>query len=360
MRRNPLSLAAIPAGVLLLAACGAQPAEQAAEDVELGGGPVQNNLSIVTGGTSGVYYPIGGALRTIIGDNLEGQSASVEATGASVENIRLLGGGDGQIAIVQGDAADQAFTGTGDFEGEPIETYSLAVMYPNVFHAVTLADIAESKGFECFSDVVGNRYSVGDIGSGNEATTNQVFESLEISSKEIELQQLGYAETANALTNNQLDAGSWVVGEGHSGITELGTTEDIAIIEMCDDEREAVVSGYGGYTEHVIEGGTYPGVDEDVDTIAVWNALVVSGEFNEDQAYEITKAMFDNIDQVIGVYGPGEKYLVPETIENSPVPVHPGAVRFYEEQGIEIPADLLPEADSSGDEDAAAEDSDDE
>lgn len=347
MRRTLLSLAAIPASVVTLAACGAQPAEQATEDVGLGGAPVQSDLSIVTGGTSGVYYPIGGALRSIIGDNLEGQSASVEATGASVENIRLLNSGDGHLAIVQGDAADQGFTGTGDFEGDPTETYSLAVMYPNVFHAVTLADIAADKGFECFSDVVGNRYSVGDIGSGNEATTNQVFETLEISTTEVELQQLGYAETANALSNDQLDAGSWVVGEGHSGITELGTTEDIDIIEMCDEEREAIVAGYGGYTEHTIPGGTYPGVDDDVNTIAVWNALVVSGEFNEDQAYEITKAMFDNIDEVIGVYAPGEEYLVPETIENSPVPVHPGAVRFYEEEGVEIPEDLLPEADST-------------
>ncbi|MBR8740940.1 TAXI family TRAP transporter solute-binding subunit [Nocardiopsis sp. MG754419] len=349
MRRTLLSLAAFPASVLMLAACGAQPAEQAGEDTELGGGAVQSNLSIVTGGTSGVYYPIGGALRTIIGDNLEGQSASVEATGASVENIRLLNSGDGHLAIVQGDAADQGFTGMADFEGDPVETYSLAVLYPNVFHAVTLADIAESKGLDCFSDVVGNRYSVGDIGSGNEATTNQVFESLEISSSEVELQQLGYAETANALTNNQLDAGSWVVGEGHSGITELGTTEDIHIIEMCDEERDAIVSGYGGYTEHVIAGGTYPGIDEDVDTIAVWNALVVSGEFNEDQAYEITKAMFDHIDEVVGVYAPGEEYLVPETIENSPVPVHPGAVRFYEEQGVEIPAELLPDTGDGSD-----------
>ncbi|GAB3701733.1 TAXI family TRAP transporter solute-binding subunit [Nocardiopsis oceani] len=344
MRRSLLSLAAIPAGMVMLAAC-SQPADDAADDTGLGGGELEANLSIVTGGTTGVYYPIGGALRGIIGDNLEGQEASVEATGASVENIRLLDSGDSHLAIVQGDAADQAATGTGDFEGDEIDTYSLAVLYPNVFHAVTLQDIAESQGFECFSDVEGTRYSVGDIGSGNEATTVQVFDSLEIASSDVELQQLGYAETANALTNNQLDAGSWVVGEGHSGINELGATEDIALIEMCEDEIDAVVSGYGGYTEHVVEGGTYDGVDEDVSTIAVWNALVVTGDFNEDQAYEITEAMYENIDEVIGVYAPGEEHLVPETIEHSPVPVHPGAVRYYEEQGVDIPDDLLPETD---------------
>ncbi|WP_285729969.1 TAXI family TRAP transporter solute-binding subunit [Nocardiopsis sp. ATB16-24] len=342
MRRATLSLAAIPLSALLLAGC-AQPAESGDDkEIAIGGGPVQNRLSIVTGGTAGVYYPIGGALSTIIGDNLEGQTGSVEATGASVENLRLLGRGDGHLAIVQGDAADQAATGMADFEGSPIQTYSLAVLYPNVLHTVTLASIAEDKGFECFSDVVGSRYSIGDIGSGNEATTKQVFESLEIATADVEVDQLGYAETASALQNNQLDAGSWVVGEGHAGITELGTTDDIHIIPLCEEERAAVVNGYGGYTEHIIKGGTYPGVDEDVPTIAVWNSLVVAGEFNEDQAYDITSAMFEHMDQIIDVYAPGEEYLVPETILNSPVPVHPGAVRFYEEQGVRLPQELLP------------------
>lgn len=342
MRRALPALAALTAGVLLTTGC-TQPAQSGgAEDVGLGEGEVQNKLSIVTGGTSGVYYPIGGALSGIIGDNLEGQTGSVEATGASVENIRLIGSGSAHLAIVQGDAADQAFTGTADFEGAIVETYSLAVLYPNVFHAVTLSSIAESKGLECFSDVIGTRYSVGDIGSGNEATTRQVFESLEIAETEIEIDQLGYAETATALQNNQLDAGSWVVGEGHSGITELATTEDVSLIEICEDERAIITSGYGGYTEHVIAGGTYPGIDDDVSTIAVWNALVVSGSFNEEQAYEITKALHENIEQVVSVYAPGERYLVPESIANSPVPVHPGALRYYEEIGVEVPEDVRP------------------
>ncbi|WP_306370568.1 TAXI family TRAP transporter solute-binding subunit [Nocardiopsis sp. CC223A] len=342
MRRALPALAALTAGVLLTTGC-TQPAETGTdEEAGIGAGPVQNQLSIATGGTAGVYYPIGGALSGIIGDNLDGQSGSVEATGASVENIRLIGSGSAHLAIVQGDAADQAANGTAAFEGDQVRTYSLAVLYPNVFHAVTLDSIAQDKGYECFSDVVGSRYSVGDVGSGNEATTTQVFASLEIAGTEIEIDQLGYAETASALQNGQLDAGSWVVGEGHAGITELGTTDDLHIIPMCEEEQSAIVNGYGGYTEHVIEAGTYPGVDEDVPTIAVWNALVVGGSFNEDQAYEITKAMFENVQAVLDVYAPAEEYLVPETIANSPVPVHPGALRYYEEIGVEIPEDLRP------------------
>lgn len=331
MRRSLLKAAAIPVGILLLSAC--------APSADNTDGPVEN-LSIATGDTSGVYYPIGGVLAAIIEREFEGHQVSVEATGASVENIRLIDSGDSHLALVQGDSADQAITGTADFEGEEIQTRTLAVLYPNVFHALTLDSIAESESFECFSDVVGTRYSVGDIGSGNETTTNQVFESLGIDGDDIELDQLGYSETATALQNGQLDAGSWVVGEGHAGIVELGTTDDIAMISMCDEELDQIVEGEGDYTEHTIEAGTYPGVDEDVTTVATWNALVVSEDFDDDQAHEITEAVFDNIDDVIGAYAPGKGYMVPQTVENAPVPVHPGAQRFYEEQDIELTEDI--------------------
>lgn len=298
-------------------------------------------VTIVTGGTAGVYYPLGGALRGIIGDHVEGTSASVEATGASVENIRLLGSGSADLAITQGDAADQAYNGMADFEDGAIATRTIAVLYPNVYHTVTLASIRDNLGLECFSDLEGHRYSVGDVGSGNEATTNQVFESLGLDvSSDIDRRQLGYAETSNALTSGGLDAGSWVVGQGHGGISELAATADIALIPMCDDEVAAVTDGYGGYTEHVIPGGTYPGVDEDVTTIAVWNALVVPEDFNEEQAYDLTKAIFENVDVMVGVYAPAEEYLVPEGAVNAPVPLHPGAVRYYEEVGIDLPDDV--------------------
>lgn len=340
MRRpNPL-LAALPAGALLLAACG-QPAETGADAADGEGAPL-SQISIATGGTAGVYYPLGGALADVIGAEVEGLDASVEATGASVENLRLIGAGDSELAIVQGDAADQAYSGNAEFEGNATETYVLAVLYPNVYHAVSLQSIHEDLELNCFSDIEETRFSVGAVGSGNELTTTQVFQSLEMAIGDIDVQHLGYAETANALRNGQLDAGSWVVGEGHAGISELAATDDIHLIPMCDEERESVTAGYGGYTAHTISGGTYPGVDEDVETVAVWNALVASTSFNEDQVYGIVSAMFENMDDITAVYEPGTEYLVPETIVNSPLPVHPGALRFYEEQGIDIPEELRP------------------
>lgn len=334
-----LARIAIPGAALTLVAAGcSQPGDDA------GGGEEEAraaSVSIVTGGTSGVYYPIGGALRQIIGEHLEGTTASVEATGASVENIRLLGSGSAQLAITQGDAADQAYNGMADFDGGEVRTNTIAVLYPNVYHTVTTAQIQSSLGLECFRDVQGHRYSVGDVGSGNEATTNQVFESLGLSvTDDIDRRQLGYAETANALTSGALDAGSWVVGQGHGGLSELAATADLALVPMCEDEVAEITEGYGGYTEHVIPGGTYPGVDEDVTTIAVWNALVVPETFNEEQAYELTRAIFENTEVIVGVYAPSETYLVPDNALNAPVPLHPGAVRYYEEAGVDVPDDL--------------------
>lgn len=331
-----LALATAAAG-LVLAGC-SQPGASGGGDEEA---DRVDNLTIVTGGTAGVFYPIGGALRGVIADHVEGTSASVEATGASVENIRLLNSGSADLAVTQGDAADQAYNALAEFEDGEIRTNTIAVLYPNVYHTVTLAPIRDQLGLECFSDIEGHRYSVGDIGSGNEATTNQVFESLELDvTEDIDRRQLGYAETSNALTSGGLDAGSWVVGQGHGGLSELAATAELALVPMCEDEIAKITEGYGGYTEHTIPGGTYAGVDEDVETIAVWNALVVPENFNEEQAYDLTKAIFDNTQALVDVYAPVEPYLTTDNVVNAPVPLHPGAIRYYEEAGVDIPDEL--------------------
>ncbi len=338
-RRTLVPLALVGAAALALAGCSQPGADGGdAADGELDRLPA---VTIVTGGTAGLFYPIGGALRQIVSDEVEGTTASVESTGASVENIQLIGSGQAELAIAQGDAANQALNGLADFEGREVRTSTLAVLYPNVYHTVSLAATQSKLGLECFKDVAGTRFSVGDIGSGNEATANQVFESLGMDPEtDIDRRQLGYAETSTGLTSGGVDAGTWVVGQGHAGITELATTDDVVLIPMCDDERKKILDGYGGYVDHVIPAGTYPGVDVDTPTIATWNALVAPENFNEEQAYDITKAVFENVDVIEGVYAPAVEFIVPENIENAPVPVHPGALKYYDEVGIDVPAEL--------------------
>jgi hypothetical protein len=326
-------LAALGTAAALVAAC-SQPAEQGpSEDQTI------DSISIATGTTAGVYFPVGGAMAEIISDEIEGVTATAEATGASVENVRLVESGDSEVALAQGDVVYQAVRGEGDFT-EPVDLRVLMVLYPNVYHAVSLQSIHEQMGFDCFSDVRGSRFSVGAPGSGNEVATNLVFESLGMSFDDIEVQRYAYAETAQALREGQLDGGSWVVGEGHGTLRELEATEPIHLIPMCPDEIETVVSTYPFYTAHTIAGRTDSTVPDDVETIALWNVVVVSADFPEDLAYELVKAVFENVDRIGAVYKPGVPYFVLDTIVNSPAPLHPGVLRYAEEAGFDVPAEL--------------------
>ncbi|WP_046471947.1 TAXI family TRAP transporter solute-binding subunit [Allosalinactinospora lopnorensis] len=336
MRRNRAGLAALslPLSVGLLASC-SQPAEQMDEDT-------LDDLSIASGTTGGVFYPVGGAMAEVINNEVEGVSASTEATAASAENMRLIGGGESEVAIVQGDTAYQAVHGEGDFEGDVQEAQVLTVLYPNVYHAVSLESIHEDQGFDCMSDVEGSRFSVGAPGSGNEIATDLLFQGLGMDFDDVDVQRYAYAETANALREGQLDAGSWVVGEGHASLLELEQTDPVHLIPMCEDEQSAVVDEHDFYTAHTIEGGTYETVEEDVETLALWNVVVVSPDFPEELAYDLLDALYENIDDINQVYEPGTEYHVPETMAESPVELHPAAVRYAEDNDIEIPEELTP------------------
>lgn len=321
---------------MALAACGTQPAEQAPTTETL------SKLSIATGTTAGVYYPVGGAMAEIVNQHVDGVTATAEATGASVENIRLVNDGTAQVAIVQGDVAYQAVNGEGKFKDAPADVRVLTVLYPNVYHAVTLQSINAEKKYKCLSDVKGSRFSVGAAGSGNEATTNQIFDAVGMSFDDIKVQRYNYAETARALREKQLDAGAWVVGEGHGSLKELEATDPVHLVPLCADEVSKVTSKHAFYTPHTIKAGTYSTVKSDVATIALWNVVVVKKDFPEDLAYKLVKAMYDNAALLSGVYKPGAPYFVPATMVSSPIKLHPGAMKFAQEKGVDVPAAARP------------------
>ncbi|RNL82866.1 TAXI family TRAP transporter solute-binding subunit [Halostreptopolyspora alba] len=329
--RSGLAALSLPLSLGLLASC-SQPAEQTNPE----------NLSIATGTTAGVFHPIGGAMAEVIDSEVADASATAETTAASAENMRLVGEGTSDIGIAQGDAAYQAVNGQGEFEGEAQDAQVLTVLYPNVYHAVTLQSIHEDLGLDCFSDVEGTRFSVGAPGSGNEIATDLVFDGLGMTFDDVDVQRYAYAETANALREDQLDAGSWVVGESHASLLELEETDPIHLIPMCEDEQQAVTEEHDFYTPHTIEGGTYSTVEDDVETLALWNVVVVSPDFPEELGYELLDAMYANIDDISQVYEPGAEYLVPETMANSPVDLHPAAVSYADDNDIDIPDELRP------------------
>jgi len=299
----------------------------------------QTPLSIATGGTGGVYYPIGGGLAEIINNKVEGYSATAEVTGASVENMGLVATGDADLAIGLADTVYQAQTGTGRFDGQQLEMIrGIASLYANMIQIVTLAD----SGIASLDDLRGKRVSVGAPGSGTEVNAEKILAAAGISYDDIDEQRLNFNETADALANGDIDAGFWSVGAPTSSILNLATTNSIRMIELTDEQIAAAQAAEPLFARTTLPGGLYRGVDTDVTVLGVPNVLVASSEMPDDLAYAITRAMFENIADLQAVHPAANQTTVDFTLSATPIPLHPGAIRYYEEIGATIPDRLRP------------------
>ncbi|MGV6887834.1 TAXI family TRAP transporter solute-binding subunit [Rhodophyticola sp. SM2404] len=299
----------------------------------------QEQLSIATGGTGGVYYPMGGGLAEVINNHVDGFSATAEVTGASVENMGLIATGDADFAIGLADTVAQAQTGTGRFEGQQLEMIrGVASLYANMIHIVAL----EGSGITSLEDLRGKRVSIGAPGSGTEVNTAAILEANGISYDDIDEQRLNFNETADALGNGDIDAGFWSVGAPTSSILNLATTQDIVVIALSEAELEAAMGAHETFAQTTLAGGTYPGVDEDISVLGIPNVLTVSSEMSDDVVYAVTKAMFENIADMQAIHPAANQTTVDLTIAATPIPLHPGAIRYYEEIGATIPDNLRP------------------
>ncbi|RUR34418.1 TAXI family TRAP transporter solute-binding subunit [Vreelandella nanhaiensis] len=296
-------------------------------------------LSIATGGTGGVYYPIGGGLAEMINNHIEGAQATAEVTGASVENMGLIMRGDADLALALADTVYQAYTGTGDFEGRQIEnTRALASVYPNAVQLVTLAE----SDIESIADLAGKRVSVGAPGSGTELNARAVLEANGISYSDFTPQRLNFNETADAIRDGDIDAGFWSVGPPTSSILNLAATRDIRLIGLSEEEIANAQEEEAVFAPYELAAGMYDGMDEAVQTIGIPNVLVVNADMDEELAYQLTQLLFENTDELIAVHPAANDTTVDFTMKSTPVPLHPGAIRYFEETGVEIPDRLRP------------------
>lgn len=296
-------------------------------------------LSIATGGTGGVYYPIGGGFAEMINNHIEGAQATAEVTGASVENMGLIMRGDADLALVLADTAYQAFTGTGDFESRQIEnTRALASVYPNAVQLVTLAD----SDIQSIADLAGKRVSVGAPGSGTELNARALLEANGVSYSDFTPQRLNFNETADAIRDGDIDAGFWSVGPPTSSILNLAATRNIRLIGLSDEEIANAQEAEAVFAPYELAAGMYDGMDEAVQTIGIPNVLVVNADMDEELAYQLTQLLFENIDELIAVHPAANDTTVEFTMNSTPVPLHPGAIRYFEEVGADIPDRLQP------------------
>ncbi|MDQ7732920.1 TAXI family TRAP transporter solute-binding subunit [Halomonas sp. SpR1] len=296
-------------------------------------------LSIATGGTGGVYYPIGGGFAEMINNHIEGAQATAEVTGASVENMGLIMRGDADLALALADTVYQAYNGTDDFEGRQVENIrALASVYPNAVQLVTLAE----SDIETIADLAGKRVSVGAPGSGTELNARALLEANGISYDDFTPQRLNFNETADAIRDGDIDAGFWSVGPPTSSILNLAATRDIRLIGLSDEEVANAQAEEEVFAPYELAAGMYDGMDEAVQTLGIPNVLVVNSEMDEELAYQLTQLLFENTDELIAVHPAANDTTVKFTMESTPVPLHPGAIRYFEEVGADIPDRLRP------------------
>jgi TRAP transporter TAXI family solute receptor len=296
------------------------------------GSMAQDRYAIATGGTGGVYYPYGGSLASVLSDNVEDADFTAEVTSASVDNMYLIQDGDADLAFVLSDTAYDAAQGNAPFE-EPVNANSLVTLYDNYTQVVVNAD----SGIESIEDLAGKTVSVGSPGSGTEVIALRILEAAGINPDEdISREQLGVAESAGAMKDGNIDAFFWSGGLPTAAITDLGATPNFSMKLLPTDAlHDTLVETYGNfYGVNTIPAETYPGQTEDVPVITVPNVLVVNADMDEQFAYDITKAMFENQEQ-LALGHPEARNLTLETAYCSQaLPYHPGAIRYLEEQGI--------------------------
>jgi TRAP transporter TAXI family solute receptor len=283
-------------------------------------------LSIATGGTGGVYFPLGGGLADLISENIEGYTATAEETNASVDNMNLIGSGDSDIAFVLGDTAADAVNGMGEFEGGAIDACTLGVLYTNFTQLVA----SSASGITTVADLEGQRVSLGEAGSGTEVIGLRILEAAGIDpDADIERAQLGVAETVDALRDGTLDAGFWSGGLPTGALVDYASTGDMVVVptaEFAADLQET----YGDYyLESEIPAGTYEGQDDAISVIGVPNVLVVNTGMDEGLQEQLTALLFEHKDDLVAVH-PAAEELDQETAgEVAFMDVCPGAQTFY-------------------------------
>jgi uncharacterized protein len=294
------------------------------------------NFSIATGGTGGVYYPLGGGMAAMLSKHVPGMQATAEVTGGSVANLQLIGTGKPYIALTQADAAIDAVKGQDKFSGKPIPVRTLAVLYPNRMHVVSI----EGTGVTKIADLKGKRVSTGSGGSATEVFAFRVIEAAGLDKdRDMKRERLGVAESVNALKDRKIDAFFWVGGLPTAAVTDLSNSPGVKI-KMVDIAHlvPAMTKKYGNiYIKDVIGKSVYKGMEADNQAATVTNLLVVHQNMDDQTAYKIVKAVFDHRDELIRVHKEAENIkLENQKREASSIPWHPGAVKFFAEKGIKI------------------------
>lgn len=292
----------------------------------------QDFINVLTGGTSGVYYPLGVALSKIYGEKIQNVRPTVQATKASVENLQLLQQGKGEIAFTLGDSLDAAWKGDEEagFKSPLKKLRGITAIYPNYVQIVASKD----SGIKTLADLKGKRLSVGAPKSGTELNARAILAAAGMSYKDLgKIEYLPFAESVELMKNRQLDATLQSAGLGVASLRDLATSVEITVVEV----PAAVVDKAGPpFVKVSIPANTYTGQTAAVPAAAVVNYLVTHEGVKEETVYQMTKAVFDSLPDLAAAHAAARSIKLESALEGMPLPLHPGAVRYFKEKGLKV------------------------
>ena len=295
----------------------------------------QQRISITTGGTGGVYYPLGGGMANLLSKYVPGLQATAEVTGGSVDNLKLIGAGKSEFGFSMVDAAWDGYKGQDKFKDAAVPARTLMVLYPNRMQVVTV----EGAGVQKLADLKGKRVSTGSPGSGVEVMALRVLDAIGIDpKKDLKQERLGAAESVNAIKDRKIDAFFWVGGVPTAAITDLAATPGTRVKLLDHAEAiEAMNRKHGPlYVKGVIPANSYSGQDKAVENIDVWNILVASEKMSNEMAYQIVKTLMEKKPELVAVHKEATNIDLRYQAVGSPLPWHPGAKKYFEEQGVKF------------------------
>lgn len=295
-----------------------------------GGARAQEFINVLTGGTSGVYYPLGVALSEIYAKGIKGSRTQVQATKASVENLNLLQQGKGEIGFSLGDSVQEAVKGNKEagFPRPLDKLRGIAAIYPNYIQIVA----SQESGIKSLADLKGKSLSVGAPASGTELNARAIFKSAGMSYEDLgKIEYLPFAESVELIKNRQLDATLQSAGIGVASIRDLATSLPINVVAVPKADVEKIGAPY---VSVIIPAGTYDGQSADVETAAVGNFLISHEGVSDETAYQMTKLLFENVPQLVASHAAAKAIDPAKALDGMPVPLHPGAEKYYREAGI--------------------------
>jgi TRAP transporter TAXI family solute receptor len=291
----------------------------------------QQFVNILTGGTSGVYYPLGVALSNVYAKALPNAKVSVQATNASVENLNLLQNGRGELAFTLGDSLSDAWNGKADAGfAQPLKKLrAVSAIYPNYVQIVATA----SSGIKTIADIKGKRISVGAPKSGTELNARAVTRAAGLAYSDFsKVEYLPFGDSVDLMKNRQLDLTLQSAGLGVASIKDLATSVDIVIVPVPGDVVQKI--GDPAYQATVIPANTYRGQTADVPAIAIQNFLVTREEVPAETVHAMLAALYDNLPAMVAAHSAARDIKLEGAVKGVPIPLHPGAEKFFREKGV--------------------------